>query len=357
LIVTFCEAVSDGAGCYQIRAASNFKIQSGSRASRDKPTNAMSRPRVSIGMPVYNGANYLLRSVQSLLAQDYEDFELIISDNGSSDETEPICHELAGGDCRIRYFRNEINRGAAWNYNNVFRLARGEFFKWAAHDDECHPTMFRGCVEVLERAPDRVTMVYALAELIDEQGKTLRPTLDRIEFRDPRPHRRLAHLLWSLRFCDPVFGMFKTKYLKKTRLIGNFFGADIVLLGELAMLGEIWELNAVLFRLRWHLGRSMTANRSSRARAAWFDPGAARQLFVMPDWERMVWELYKSVQRSSLPPAEKLRCCLRIPGTYRYWRRFWPFGERMTKRVKAFLSIAEKVKHGYARARILRRVR
>jgi len=316
----------------------------------------MGHPTVSIGMPVYNGANYVRRSVQSLLAQDYEDFELLISDNASTDETESICRELAESDGRIRYFRNETNVGASRNYNKVFRLANGAFFKWAAHDDECHRTMLRRCVEVLERAPAQVTMVYPLAEMIDEQGKTLRPVLDRIESRDPRPHRRLARLLWSLSQCDPVFGLFKTEYLRKTQLIGSFFGADNVLLCELAMLGEIWELDEVLFRLRQHPGRSMRANQSARARAAWYDPAAAQQLVVIPDWERMVWELLKSAHRLSLPPEEKLRCCLVILGIH-YWRRFKNAGGRMKSRLKASLGVGESGKRANAWARFLRRAK
>lgn len=294
----------------------------------------MSNPRVSIGLPVFNGANYLRRSVQSILAQDYEDLELIIADNASTDETESICRELAARDARIRYHRNDVNIGAAGNYNKVFGHARGEYFKWHAHDDECHPAMVRRCVEVLDRAPASVTMVYPLAELIDEEGKTLRSPLDRIESRDPRPHRRLAHLLWSLNMCDPAFGLYKTEYLRKTRLIGPFFGADYVLLGELVMLGEIWELDEVLFRLRAHSKRSMKANPGARARAAWYDPSAARRLFVMPTWERMVWELLKSARRSPLPAGEKLKCGLVIPATH-YWRRFRNAGGRLKNRLKA----------------------
>lgn len=298
----------------------------------------MPRPRVSIGLPVFNGANYLRRSVESILAQDYGDLELIVSDNASTDETESICRELAARDSRIRYYRNQTNLGAARNYNKVFELARGEFFKWAAHDDECHRAMVRRCVEVLESAPASVTMVYPLAELIDEQGRTLEAPLDRIESRDPRPHRRLARLLWSLNMCDPVFGLIRTEYLRKTRLIGPFGGADYVMMGELAMLGEIWELNEVLFRLRAHSKRSMKANPSERARAAWYDPAAVKKRFVVPALERMVWELSKSAWRSSLPPAEKVKCCLVVPGTH-YWRRFRNAGGRIKRRLKVSLRM------------------
>jgi glycosyltransferase involved in cell wall biosynthesis len=297
-------------------------------------------PKVSVGMPVFNGANFLRRSIGSVLAQEYQDLELIISDNGSTDETESICRELAARDSRIRYHRNAENVGAARNYNTVFHLARGQYFKWAAHDDECHPAMLRRCVEVLDQAHGSVTMVYPLAALIDEQGQTIESVLDRIASSDPRPHRRLGHLLWALNMCDPIFGLYKTEYLKRTQLIGPFCGADYVLLGELAMMGQIVELNEVLFHLRAHSRRSMQANATSRARTAWYDPAAATRRFVLPDWEQMVWALMKSAHRSDLPPAEKLRCCLVIPGVH-YWRRFKNAGGRLKRRVKVSLGGAK----------------
>src|SRR5688572_10868700 len=96
-------------------------------------------PRVSIGLPVYNGENYLAEAIDSILAQTFEDFELIISDNASTDRTQEICEAYAAKDGRIRYYRSEVNKGSAWNFNRVFELARGEYFKWAAHDDYIAP--------------------------------------------------------------------------------------------------------------------------------------------------------------------------------------------------------------------------
>jgi len=285
-------------------------------------------------MPVFNGANYLQRSIRSLLDQDYGDFELIIADNASTDATESICRESADADHRIRYFRNDVNIGAAGNYNKVFHLGGGEFFKWAAHDDECHPAMVRRCVEALDRAPASVIMVYPLAELIDEQGKTLRSPLDRVASHHRSPHRRLAHLLWSLNMCDPVFGLYRTEYLKRTRLIGPFIGADYVMLGELAMMGEIQEVNELLFRLRAHEERSMQAQQNTRARVAWYNPTAAKKRFVLPDWEQMVWEMSKSALRAPLPSTEKLKCLVAVPAVH-YWRRFKDAGGRWKRKVRA----------------------
>lgn len=303
----------------------------------------MSIPRVSIGLPVYNGADFLLRSVRSILDQDYRDLELIIADNASTDETEALCRDLAAKDARVRYYRNERNIGAAGNYNKVFELARGEYFKWAAHDDECHPAMIGRCVAALDAAPATVAMVYPLGELINEHGETLASPLDRIESRDPRAYRRLTRLFGSLNMCDPVFGLIRTEALRKTQLIGSFFGADYVLLGELALFGEIWELDEVLFRLRAHPKRSMKAHRGARARAAWYDPAAARKLFVMPSWERMMWEMTKSVHRSPLPLSTRIACCSALLGTH-YWHRFRNLGGRVKLRLKARLGIQGEVK-------------
>ncbi|WP_081588053.1 glycosyltransferase family 2 protein [Gloeocapsa sp. PCC 7428] len=93
------------------------------------------RPRISIGMPVYNGEPYLKDAINSILNQTFEDFELIISDNGSTDRTEEICRTIASQDQRVRYYRNEQNLGAGWNFNRVVDLATGEYFRWACHDD------------------------------------------------------------------------------------------------------------------------------------------------------------------------------------------------------------------------------
>jgi len=299
--------------------------------------NEMRKPKVSIGLPVYNGQLFIGRALDSIIKQNFEDFELIISDNASKDDTKDICRQYVEKDRRISYYRFEQNTGAANNYNHVFRLSRGIYFKWAAHDDECHPAFLRRCVESLDSAPESVVMVYPQAELIDEEGKTLRTGSDRIESRDIHPHRRLAKILLGMNLCDPVFGLYKTKYLQKTNLIAPFFGADNVLLAEMAMLGEIRELDEILFRMRAHSLRSMKANPSARARAVWYDPSAARKLFIMPNWERMVWEMLKAVSRSKLHPADKAKSFLTVPGVH-YWRRFRNAGGLIKNRMKQCIA-------------------
>ncbi|MEO1397469.1 MAG: glycosyltransferase, partial [Pseudomonadota bacterium] len=95
-------------------------------------------PLVSLGLPVFNGADYLAEAIESILNQSLADFELILCDNASSDQTESICRSFAERDARVRYIRQARNLGAAANYNLAFEEARGTFFKWCAHDDNRH---------------------------------------------------------------------------------------------------------------------------------------------------------------------------------------------------------------------------
>jgi glycosyltransferase involved in cell wall biosynthesis len=96
---------------------------------------AQKHPKVSIGMPVYNGANFIRRALDSVLDQTFTDFELIISDNASDDETEIICREYAAKDDRITYFRQKTNIGGTDNFLFVLNKAQSSYFSFLAHDD------------------------------------------------------------------------------------------------------------------------------------------------------------------------------------------------------------------------------
>ena len=133
-------------------------------------------PCVSIGLPVYNGERFLTEAIESLLSQTYQDFELIISDNASTDRTEEICRKYAAQDPRIRYSRNAANIGGTNNANLTFELAHGEYFRWAADDDRCAPTLVERLVEELDKRPD-VTNSFAAVVVIDANGSRIRRSL------------------------------------------------------------------------------------------------------------------------------------------------------------------------------------
>lgn len=262
-------------------------------------------PRVSIGLPVFNGQNYLTLALDSLLGQTYPDFELIISDNGSTDRTRAICEDYAGRDRRIRYYRSETNQGATWNYNRVYELARGEYFKWAAHDDLCAPEFLARCVAVLDQHPE-VVLCFPKTIIIDERGESVREYPNRLDLRSPQPHERWRMFLRAFGLCNPVFGVMRSQVLGTTSLIESYVASDRILLAQLALRGQFYEVPEPLFFRRLHPQTSVQANRESGKRVAWFDPTKRRQLHL-PSWRRF-FEYTLSVGRAPLAPYEKLLC-------------------------------------------------
>lgn len=278
------------------------------------------RPRVSIGMPVYNGERYLEETLDSFLAQTFEDFELIISDNASTDGTQEICRAYVAQDRRIRYYRNAQNLGAARNYNYVFELATGEYFKWAAHDDLCAPEYLARCVAVLDREP-AVVLCYPQTTLIDEHGEPIGSYFDGLNLRSPQPHERYAHYHNRFRLygkCNALLGLIRSSVLGMTPLIGNYVSSDRILLGELALRGEFYEIPEHLFLRRDHPQTSVRAHRAKAERATWFDP-AARGKLQLSKW-RWFFEYLASIRRVRMSWGEKMRCYAQV-GRWVLWNR------------------------------------
>ncbi len=282
-------------------------------------------PRVSIGVPVYNGQNYLAEALDCLCAQTFDDLEIVISDNGSTDRTEDICRDYAARDRRIRYHRQHSNRGAGWNFSEVFRLARGEYFKWAAHDDLCAPTLIERCVERLDADPGlvlcsaRAAVIDAEGQRVDDSSLDARETdfqgvSSALEARrlccvgSPRASRRYRGVLvYSLR-CYEVFGLIRAAAMRRTGLHRPYNGAEKVFLAELALLGRFAELDETLFFSRWHDQR-FSANRSAAAQARHMDPRAARRV-TLPRQLRSSWGYFSLIPKSDLPRLEKIGCLL-----------------------------------------------
>src|SRR5688572_21737331 len=126
-------------------------------------------PLVTIGLPVYNSENYVQQSLDSLLAQTYSNFILIISDNASTDGTADICRRCAASDSRVRYYRNEINIGNPGNFNRVFRLCTTKYLKWATSDDLWAPTFLERAMEVME-SDESIALCYPKSCVIEGDG-------------------------------------------------------------------------------------------------------------------------------------------------------------------------------------------
>lgn len=294
------------------------------------------RPLVTIGLPVFNGENYLSEALDSLQQQDYPNLEIIVSDNASTDRTREIIEAAAAGDPRIRYERLPENVGAARNFNRIVPLANGEFFKWAAHDDFCKPALVSRCVDRLLADPDavlcypRTILIGAHGEIIDDQFH------DGLNLDEADPLHRFARYLPHLGEQHAIFGVIRTDALRRTRLIGNHWGGDMAALADLLLQGTFIEDPDRLFLRRYHESTSMVANQSNLEISAWFDP-RRRHRYSLPR-TRLFWSHVHAVWRSDLS------FCRRLQGVYllvTIWTR--PFGRHMGSELgKAGLVLAAR---------------
>ena len=210
-----------------------------------------------MGLPVYNGGTLLQDSLDSLMAQTFEDFELIISDNASTDGTSELCQALAERDPRVRYHRNATNMGATRNHNRVVELSRGEYFRWASHDDLLEPTFLEKTIAVLDADADqRFVLCFSLLDHIDEEGNVIAGGTQSPVFDDPRPSDRLRRFWESERMHQVQYGLIRRHMLVRTALEGDWYGSDRQLLLELSLLGGFARVEEILFHHREHLGRS-----------------------------------------------------------------------------------------------------
>ena len=262
-------------------------------------------PKVTVGIPVYNGENYLAEALDALLSQTFTDFEIVISDNASTDGTEALVQRYMALDPRIRYYRNSVNLGAAKNYNVLIEYALGKYFKWMAHDDLIGPTFLEKCVVALE-TDDSYVLAYTRAVEIDDQGNELMRhiPLDKVSSVDA-PTRFFGHACNRRAHQNTVFGVIRIDMLRQTRLIDAFSGSDQVLNGELAMLGRFYEVPEYLFLKRNHADVHWVANPTMRDIMAWYDPSKAGTL-KYPYW-RMWREHLRSIERMQLSRWDRAR--------------------------------------------------
>ena len=260
-------------------------------------------PLVSIGLPVFNGEAFVERAIDALCAQDYDHLEIIISDNGSTDNTAKICRAAAERDERVTFLESQINRGASWNFGRVFHAAHGRYFKWAACDDLCRAEFVSACVAELE-ADLSAVLAYPRTSLIDEDDIPVAEFEDDLALDDESPVARLSRLCRHVGEYHPVFGVIRTEALRDTNLLGPYVYADIVTVAELALRGRFLELPDRLFLRRYHPGTSVIANPDAHSRARWFAP-EKRWRNPMPVC-RLTVELVRAVHRSPLSPGEKM---------------------------------------------------
>ncbi len=234
-------------------------------------------PLISIGMPVYDGARTIQRAIDSLLRQTYENFEIIISDNGSTDATSDICIAYSNRDDRIRYYRNDENSGAIWNFNRVFDLACGDYFMWASCDDFWEPEYIEACLGIHGQS-ERIALVGTACNSIDPVTNQLKLidggfSTDGLDAR----HRfiRYKSIIHKGNHVGGIFyGIYKKEYIRKVLPMQPIIAADHLVLAELSLNGHIITLSDALMTKRWG-----GASRSIKSIAATI--GLKNQLLIL----------------------------------------------------------------------------
>ena len=295
------------------------------------------RPSVSICLPVYNGENYVREAITSILDQSFEDLELIISDNASTDGTGEICRDAAARDSRVRYCRAEVNRGLAWNHNRAFELARSPYVAWIGHDDLMSKHYIYRCVEALEKDAGAV-LAFAGYHYIDDKGSVIA----RINMVNPgssqRPSERFRGVLYESG-CHPIYGVMRSEILKQTRLHQGFAESDRTLLVEMGLRGGFNFVPEYLFSRRDHAQRNFRRYEDLRERTLIFDSAKAGKLFFPVLMEATA--LLSAIHRAKLPLGERLRChrfLLRWLWDHHVWRHAEELPEGVLSTIERYLS-------------------
>lgn len=277
-----------------------------------------SSPTLSIGMPVYNAQAFLAKALDSILNQTFTDFELLLSDNASTDTTESICREYAMRDSRIRYFRNPKNMGAGWNFQRVYSMANGRYYKQAAHDDFCEPTFFENCIRALEQDPG-LTVAYTKTRIVGLQGEFLEDYECPMRTGCEDPVIRFEDLVLIGHRCFPIFGIHRMSALRQLPPMGSYAHADRILLAQLGLLGRFYECPERLFISTRHPGQSvwtmprriasgrfrLTQKPGTLPAMEWWDPSKAGKI-GFPECHAFA-QYCRSIRNSPLSFAQKTR--------------------------------------------------
>jgi glycosyltransferase involved in cell wall biosynthesis len=279
-----------------------------------------STPLLSVGLFVYNGERFLEEALHSILNQTFTDFELIISDNASTDRTGEIALAYAKRDDRIRYYRSEKNMGAGWNVRRVYELATGKYFRQAAVDDLMEPDLLRRCVEILESDPCCV-VAYARTKEVDENGTFIGNYVPPAKADSNDPVARFREMLLVLSWCYQIFGVMRMSALRQIPPQGSYVNGDGVLLARMSLLGRFYEIPEHLFISRHHSAQSsrtlpvrlkqprrfrLTHRYCALPPPEWWDP-AKTGAITFPEFRQLL-EYFLSIYRAPLGARQKLRC-------------------------------------------------
>jgi glycosyltransferase involved in cell wall biosynthesis len=274
-------------------------------------------PKVSIGMPVYNGGSFIKEALDSVLAQTFTDYELIISDNASDDDTQLICNEYCKKYPQIKYVRHKRNLGAYWNFNFVTQNAKGEFITWLAHDDVLEPMFLEETVYYMSHKPDTIIVASDFG-IIDQAGielgiEKLTKIRDHIDW-GKRCVEFFRYPISNVFFC--IYGLMKTKTCKAVLQSVSepkiAKGSELPILARFAVAGEIAAIPIALRKYRRH----PTSIYSSEVRVISNFSVLRRQLIKIANTYRLRLDQIIVLWSSSLSLSFKISISIKLLNYY-----------------------------------------
>lgn len=212
-------------------------------------------PLVSICIPTYNRAGKLRQAVSIALAGKYRNIEVIISDNGSSDDTSMVGEEFAARDSRVRYFRHSKNMGPTKNFEFARQQAKGEYFLWHSDDDYLSPEYIPSCVAALE---SNASLVLASGLAAYHRGDRIITHLGNIMHLESASSLiRVTRYLFQVQDNSIFYGIYRKTAVKSAQL-PNCLGGDRIWMCETLLHGKARVLSDVHLYREW--GDSMSAS-------------------------------------------------------------------------------------------------
>jgi len=263
-------------------------------------------PRLTIGLPVYNGEKYIAESLEALLGQSFTEFELIVSDNASTDSTGDICRRYQKQDSRLRYYRQPRNIGLSPNHNFVVDQARGELFKWASYDDLYARDLLERCIDALDKYPE-VVLAHSWTANVDGSGAVFEAYGYPLNTASARAPERFKSMLFD-NGGDDDYGVIRTEVLRRTAMKGSYHHADRTIIAELSLHGPFYEVPDWLYFRREHEGQSGRV--PLRRRCVTMDPRRADRLRhpVARLYGEYVLAYFSAIRRAPLTAAERREC-------------------------------------------------
>ncbi len=275
-------------------------------------------PLVSICIPVYNEEKYLEKTLDCIQKQTYENFEVLIFDNNSTDRTVEICREFSKDD-RFRIFRNRVNIGQINNFNRCYGVAAGEYVCLRSGNDPMMPDFIEKLVAPM-RDDARVGLTYARCRFFDAQSRVRRSLPDFHYFSTDvdDPVQSATTVMMRFALACMVFGLYRRDLIERLEPFRFFFGSDAIFVCEASLYASITCVDEELHFSRMHGQRKNLVNLHSEDWVKAQPPGSPFTKFEqLTPFIDLLWGHLEMFGRAHIEDRHKAVLCNRARAIFR----------------------------------------